>query len=391
MLKDMAVQSIHIYYQLEAPYDMVKSKELCLESSTNGNKLAEAFKYLQGWETENNKEKAMQILTDILSEKEYTFSSKEEKSCSYILLASIYESGEKTIKKDLYKALEYFERAIELDGNYYAIFSVALLHQNSEIEELKDFKRAVEYYSRIENKYTAYLSYIFFNLAQIYQFGQEDLVEKDIHKAIECYEISVEMDNHESILQLALIYHQGDLYGLQIDVNKAIHYYQKGVLLDNVDCIYNFAHVYHFGDGGFKIDIDKAIEIYSLGAKLNDTYCFEALADIYSEDLNHLDFEKAAHFLFSSYNIKKDEDSFLKFVEFIEENKVNWKEEYHIHWQSFHDLNSQIVTLFLISKFRKQSKFKKILEPLLVKGITKKIIKFLCHVNHIKVKRIKIN
>ena len=66
-----------------------------------------------------------------------------------------------------------------------------------------------------------------------------------------------------------------------------------------------------------------------------------------------------------------------KLREMISEAKVEWREEYHPFWNCPEGVNSQIVCLLLISRNKKESKKKE--SDFLVKGITIKIIKYLCH------------
>ena len=67
-----------------------------------------------------------------------------------------------------------------------------------------------------------------------------------------------------------------------------------------------------------------------------------------------------------------------KFLHLLSENLICWRKEYHQYWNKKNNLDDEIFTILLISKFRKFSK-KKAVKFIMIKGIVMDIIKYLCH------------
>ena len=93
------------------------------------------------------------------------------------------------------------------------------------------------------------------------------------------------------------------------------------------------------------------------------------------------DYEKSASLYFNVFKKFFNNSSQLSsceknFLEILHEKKIFWTTEYHPYWNGKKNLNSQIVSLLLISKYRKESLCN---SSFLVKGIAFKIIQHLCH------------
>jgi TPR repeat protein len=141
------------------------------------------------------------------------------------------------------------------------------------------------------------------------------------------------------------------------------------------------------GDDTFEKDIKKSIEFYQKSIQYNNFLSMFFLASIYENAEAYSlqkDFDLITFYYFKNYQLSNIYQDFAlrRLISIIENHKIEWKEEYHIYWKSTNDLNNQILVILLSSKFRKNSKYN-IVSNILVKGITMKIIKFICHFNQI--------
>ena len=190
----------------------------------------------------------------------------------------------------------------------------------------------------------------FYFLAVIYKNG--DGVKKDIHKAIKYYEKACELGDSDALNNLGAIYYNGDeSEGIKTDLQKAVHYYEKAISMGQKDSIYNLALIYEMGDeenGKIEKDINRACSLY-----------YKAFMSFGQDEI---------------YKKK-----FLKQFE-IHQNEIVWRKEYHIYWKKDEHLNTKIFLILLISKKRRETK-NKVLDAVLVKGITINIIKYLCHIS----------
>jgi TPR repeat protein len=125
------------------------------------------------------------------------------------------------------------------------------------------------------------------------------------------------------------------------------------------------------------------MELYEMSSDLGDHVSSKDLAKIYEMGLHGVekDLEKAAHFYFKSHiqSHKYYRDNSYILFNFLSRYKIEWKTEYHLHWNAKDKkmLNEQIITLLLVCKHRNQSSFEGTKN--VVKGIGMKIIRFLCH------------
>ena len=124
--------------------------------------------------------------------------------------------------------------------------------------------------------------------------------------------------------------------------------------------------------------LKKAVQLYEKAAQLGNIASMKNLALIYETGKKSVDkdLEKCAHFYFQIF--KLGDKSFLeKFLKVLNSNKIEWREEYHLHWKSPKNINRQILVILLVSKFRKQSSVDSVTS--FSKVIAMKLIKFLCH------------
>ena len=165
----------------------------------------------------------------------------------------------------------------------------------------------------------------------------------------------------------------------------------------------DFSKLDIFIDNGMfvKKDIQKAIQNYEIAAQMGNKIALNNLGVIYWKEEGFKDFEKSANYFFQSF-LKGDEDAKENLINLLSENKVEWKKEYHKFWKCSPllierkekvvgkeekreiSIDEQIMTILLISKKRRTSKYPHI--SFFVHGIAMNVVKFLCQSCQIKLK-----
>ena len=192
---------------------------------SEGNKLAQGMKYLFGWQTEVDNNKAFEIFSQTYEKNEKEI-EENELNYLYFFLARCFQNNIGTqIKNE--KAVEIYEKAIEL-GNVNAMYNLAIMYDSQHSRVYKrDIKKAIELYERASKfDHPNALN----NLAFVYKYGEEkEGIKKDIHKAIELYERASSLGNKIAIFQLGEIYEKGDVESkLEQDFEKACFLYFSG-------------------------------------------------------------------------------------------------------------------------------------------------------------------
>ena len=386
----MSIDSIKYHYGIGFPKNEKKAKEFCLKSESKGNKFAKAIKLYFGWETNKNVEKTIEILKEIVRENENTKNQKRNRFkeiekqqllFSLSLLAYIHKNGEEgKIEKDIFKAIELYEKAVEMCDPL-STFTLAFIYQKGEEGVLeKNILKAIQLY---EKAVLLGNSNAMNNLALFYQNGEKEVLKKDPIKAIQLYEKSVEMGNSTAMNNLALLYQKGEEGLIEKNVLKAIKLFEKSVEMGNSTAIIKLALLYQKGEEGvLEKNILKAIKLFEKAVEMKNEEAFLHLAFIYQfgfEKRVEKDLSKSTLFLIKYFQ-KKGETTNFELLKLIKQNistkKIDWKEEFHFVWDHSNFLNLQIKTILLISKHNGRSNM-----AFLTKNFSLKIIKFLCHFN----------
>jgi tetratricopeptide (TPR) repeat protein len=278
-----------------------------LKCSLKGNKLAQAVQNYYAWNTPLNLQKSFNLLNEIFEEKSF-FEKEEDWSYPLILIGFIYEKGIKNVLvKNAVKALEFYEKASELN--------------NSEA---------------------------MFNIAEI---------------------------------------NMKNVYGIEINIQRSLKFYEKAVELNHQQAINNLAIYYENNE-----DYEKSIEILNRGVELNHPNAMKRLGEIYLNGKKNIEknIDKSAFYFFKAFETTSNSFDSDKFRYILRGKQVEWREQYHNHWNAPKDLNLQIILLLLISKKRKSSK-NLLIPNLFVKGIAMKVIKFLCHFMQIDFEKVDQN
>jgi hypothetical protein len=94
------------------------------------------------------------------------------------------------------------------------------------------------------------------------------------------------------------------------------------------------------------------------------------------------EYKLGCHYLVLAYNQRSDMLYITKFdiIDTISKYKeILWNTELHKYWlQDISDLNLIVITLLLISKYRRQSN-SDIVKTVMIRGITINVIKYYCH------------
>eukprot|EP01091_Cochliopodium_minus_P013181 TRINITY_DN417_c0_g1_i1.p1 TRINITY_DN417_c0_g1~~TRINITY_DN417_c0_g1_i1.p1 ORF type:complete len:406 (+),score=147.00 TRINITY_DN417_c0_g1_i1:78-1295(+) len=290
-------QAYDLYNGNKCKKNMVECNQLLRNLLENGNKsksLSKIILYLHGEleEIDMEENEIEQILLESVDKKEKSYLDtlaihylgimKENKrdyenaisffemaGCtSYNNLADIYLLGNKKIKKNLPKAIEYFEKSAEL-GNTDAMFSLYKIYMHLGKNTIK----ALEYLERASEFGDEDSTYI---LAQIYENGKNE-INRDINKAIAFYQKASELGNISSLVKLGTIYHKG-VDGVEKDINKAIFFFEKASECGELaGPMFNLSLIYNKGDvkQGVEKDLEKAYYYFQKAKNIqNNKYTY---------------------------------------------------------------------------------------------------------------------
>ena len=201
-------------------------------------------------------------------------------------IARDYECGF-GIDKDIYRTIEFYEKAISL-GDTEAMIEIGdIFYFGEEIE--KDWCKAAQWY-KLAMKYGD-VSRVRF-LAWIYRIGGNGL-EIDYTQAIAYYQTLAKEGNVESMNDIAYLHFIGG-YGIEKDEFEAFDWYAKAASNGASDALMKIGSFYKYGSDGVEKNINKAIYWYEKAADFEDVNSMFALGTIYYEGLDvKKDYEKA--------------------------------------------------------------------------------------------------
>lgn len=242
-----------------------------------------AYSYLYGLGTSVNYEKTLEIANQCLEKNEYdllfilgklyheglgvsqnfdlayenyTKSIKKSnndmaKAYSMNNLGSMFLLGE-GVRKDIDKALEYFQRSAEL-GNDTAMLNLGLLYFNGELVG-RDYQVAFKYFNNAATKFNGKSLNM---LGYYYEVGL--LGNQDISKAIECYKKSYENNFVKAAYNCARFFENG--IGVPTNYEEAFKLYKIAVDSDIPFALLKVSDCYSKGMGTER-DLNKSCEAY---------------------------------------------------------------------------------------------------------------------------------
>lgn len=253
-------------------------------------------------------------------------SKKNHPSSLYIMSKMYYDGliGNKS-KEELQLAFEYLNKAIEL-GSIPALNLLGLLHLNGIYPVKKELSKAIEYFEKAASYNYAYA---FNNLGKIYEN------QNDYKEAIDYYEQSASLGESWSLNKLGEFYRQG-IY-VKKNMQKAFDYYNKAVEspIDNIcfHAYYNLAKYYYLtGNTILTKDRDKAIEYLTISSNHNHIKSSVLLLYLYTEDylLNHNQ-EKLNQIIELTKLIESHPDYNIEIKKEIDKNLTKIKEDNKIN------------------------------------------------------------
>ena len=203
-----------------------------------------------------------------------------------------------------HKAIEYYQKAIEVDSNYFAAYyNLGLAFYN-----ISDYDKAIEYFNKAITKNDTDAD-AFSALGSIY------LEKQDYHKAIEYYQKAIEVDSN----YFDAYYNLGSIFFFISDYDKAIEYFTKAITKDDTDasCFFALGNIY-----AEKQDYDKAIEMFKEGIKIEPN-----LPEKYYY-LGFLYYEKG-NFAYANMYFKKAAqlgDTLAQ--QYFTDNKISWEDNF---------------------------------------------------------------
>ena len=344
-----AITSFKRRFGVDFLRDDIKAEEHCLLACSEGSKMALGMKYLFGWQTEKDPNKSFEIFNQICQENDQ---ENEELKYSLFLLGRCYDFGD-GIKKSTIKAIEIYEKAVQM-GEYCSMMNLANKFLFGDVSENVKaiIPRAKKLYEiGLEKGFTLSMT----GLGLIYQRGsKKDGIEKSYYKALEFFERAINNGTQrngytKALIDIGDLYKKGDLNaGIKKNFNKAIEYYEKAIENKEYSVYHDLGLIYEYGnvDSNVEIDLDKSLFYYS-------------------KAISH------------GFDVSKKRIPFLLRTN---QNIINWKKDFHSDWKKNQLINSEILYLLLVSKFRKEMS-NKLIEDVMVNGIALQIIKFLCHLS----------
>ena len=186
-------------------------------------------------------------------------------------LGVAYEYGKFDVKKDINKAVEYYEKGVALDAPDCMVNLGCILETSKEYPN--DKERAFELYSKAAEKD---MGYAYNNLGTCYKRGIG--TEANQEKALECYYKAAKLGCMDAYWNLYLYYM--DEVCAQRDFGKAVEWLMKGDEAGNLQCTYQITKHIENGDG---IDHDASKYFLYLNKAATGGYpeAFKKLGDCY--------------------------------------------------------------------------------------------------------------
>ena len=227
----------------------------------------------------------------------------------YSFLKDDFVDNKEVLSNYVEKAVEYYNKAIELDKNIistnYVYNNLGALYEN----HFKNCEKAIEYYKKsIDNIPNDTKSY--YNIADIYDGDGTCEAVKDLDKSIEMYEKIIEIDpkDPEVFFQLGLLY-----YNEIGDYQKSIDNFKLSIDLES-DPLYH----YNIGLAYQKNkDYEKALFNWLKAAEMSteeenqnfakENYLYVNIGALYEETFN--DYEKALEYY--DLELKADNSSYF--------------------------------------------------------------------------------
>ncbi len=185
-------------------------------------------------------------------------------------LGNIFLNGYRDIlKKDINKAIEYFEKAgkLGLDDSYYYL---GFIYQKGEIVP-QDYNKALSYFMLSDN------GDAYFSVGYIYFQGLG--VDIDYVKALESFYKAYLRGNPKTLLVLSRMYYEGK--GTQKDFEKAFHFAYLASVNESAEGTYVRAFMLERGEG-LPANKDQALKYYQL-AKEQGFDCQDDIDRLYKE------------------------------------------------------------------------------------------------------------
>jgi TPR repeat protein len=292
----LSLHGYHLYYGIGfAKVDQVKGRELMLKAKEKNFERADVYLLLSEFNTD--------IDPVVYEQKIEDYNSKANAiNQLWHLLGDVYHEKFKDVKK----AIETYNKGIELNNDPYCKYKKALAILNYEIEG--DIDEAL---LMMENAYEWSIVYAADYLGQFYYFDEEYRNEE---KAIEWYKKAISYYNANAMLNLSIVYLYNDKYK---DIAKGLKYVDMAIENGSIRAMSEKAHfwldteeenrnvaqakeflekAYEAGDGyaayrlgyGYqnaefseKCDYERAFEYYLVGAERNQLYAIELLGRYY--------------------------------------------------------------------------------------------------------------
>ena len=194
--------------------------------------------------------------------------------------------------KDHKKALELFQKSIEIDRRPWAYDGAGLVYYYGETGK-PDYKKAVEMFSKASSMGVYEADYY---LGVCYKMGRG--VAMDQVEAVKWFEKAANRGSVDAYYEVGEAHRKG--VGKKKDMNKSVEWYRKGVELGHSGCTMSLGFRYLYGESDLTPkDPKKALELFQKSIDIDDrpwAYYGAGLAYFHGID-GKPDYEKAVEML----------------------------------------------------------------------------------------------
>ncbi|KAK8840395.1 hypothetical protein M9Y10_030956 [Tritrichomonas musculus] len=200
----------------------------------------------------------------------YELASQQNNSKALLKLGYLYSRG-LGVQPNIQIAIKYYELSAQLD-NIDAICNLGALYLTGDRIQ-RDFIKA-KYYFELGASMND--SECINHLGEIYQNGLG--VSPNLEMAKHYYERSSNLGYSPAIN------HLGEIYHIEKNYNKALKYYEKAIQMNNSDSMVNLASLY-FNGQGVKQDNNRTLYYLESAAKLNNHKALNNLGTFYLDGI----------------------------------------------------------------------------------------------------------
>lgn len=209
------------------------------------------------------------------------------------LLGLCYFKGECGVNKDFGKALEYYQKAVDLGYLDVPYYNIGRVYQVGDNQIPQDYKKSFSYF-QLSAKYKNPLAYI--RMADYYRDGTG--VKKDLKVALVNYELAAQAGNQNGLYNAAVFYFNG--WGTNKNYEKAAKYFCS--CLEMEEDRYDYAYRYDYYEARKCLGIIEYENAKALSEKAKTKEDLENVYEAYSKAVDYGNIEAEFHKGYMAYH-----------------------------------------------------------------------------------------